>query len=289
MHVRQRIAIVLARLRLPAVAVIIAFMVADRLLGFVPGGWAGWLAWVVLLAVLYVLVRGGTVRREPVVVRPPVAGRWLALNGPTSRVPSHGVQAYGQTYAVDLVYDPADDPAGRTRPRFAWSPLARRPRDFPGFGQPVVAPANGRVVRVHDRERDHWSRTSPLALAYLFTVELLRDLLGPSRVLGNHVVLDIGDGNYAVAAHLRRRSVRVAVGQHVRAGDQLAECGNSGNTTEPHVHFQLQDHPRPVFAAGIPFRFTDADGVPVPVPNNGQHLAAASAPDPRAYAIPDHR
>jgi murein DD-endopeptidase MepM/ murein hydrolase activator NlpD len=78
----------------------------------------------------------------------------------------------------------------------------------------------------------------------------LRELTGPSRVLGNHVVLDLGDGVYAVLAHLRHGSLRVAKGQRVRAGQQVAECGNSGNSTEPHLHFQLMDHRSVLFAAG---------------------------------------
>jgi murein DD-endopeptidase MepM/ murein hydrolase activator NlpD len=72
-------------------------------------------------------------------------------------------------------------------------------------------------------------------------------------------VLDLGDGAYAAVAHLRQGSVLVRPGQRVSAGAELAECGNSGNSTEPHVHFQLMDHPRPAFAAGLPFRFTHTD------------------------------
>ena len=215
-------------------------------------------------------------------MRPPVTGPWRALNSPATRVPSHGIQGYGQAYAIDLVYDPAD-PA-HPRPRFGWWPPARRPQDFPAFGQPVYAPADGVVVRVHDRERDHWSRTSPLGLLYLFTAELLRELTGPSRVVGNHVVIDLGDGVYAVLAHLRRRSIRVTAGQHVRAGDQIAECGNSGNSTEPHLHFQLMDHPAIAVAAGLPFRFTAADGAPLDTPPNGQRLHAPHPAAPAGHA-----
>jgi murein DD-endopeptidase MepM/ murein hydrolase activator NlpD len=143
----------------------------------------------------------------------------------------------------------------------------------------VHAPADGVVLRVHDRERDHWSRTSPLGLLYLLTVELLRELTGPSRVVGNHVIIDLGGGCYAVLAHLRRRSIRVTAGQRVRAGDPIAECGNSGNATEPHLHFQLMDHPVIAVAAGLPFRFTTASGTPLDTPPNGQRL---HAPHPAA-------
>lgn len=256
-----------------------------RFFPVLPGGWAGWLAGLTLITVL---LRAGTLRREPVAVRSPVAGPWRALNSPASRVPSHGIQSYGQAYAIDLVYDPAG-PA-HPGPRFGWWPPARRPQDFPAFGQPVYAPADGVVVRVHDRERDHWSRTSPLGLLYLFTVELLRELTGPSRVVGNHVVIDLGDGAYAVLAHLRRRSVRVRAGQHVNVGDQIAECGNSGNSTEPHLHFQLMDHPFIAVAAGLPFRLTTAGGAVLDTPPNGHRLRARSeSPGLRAIGGKAHR
>ena len=261
-------AILLSRIRLPAVAALIGFSIAGR---FVPGLPHGWFPWLVSLAFIAVLLRAGTLRRAPVAVRPPVTGSWRAVNSPATRVPSHGIQGYGQAYAIDLVYDPAVS-VHSPRPGFAWWPPARRPHDFPGFGQPVLAPGDGVVVRVHDRERDHRARTSPFGLLYQFTIELLRELFGSSRVVGNHVVIDLGDGVYAALAHLRRRSIRVAVGEHVRAGDQIAECGNSGNTTEPHLHFQLMDHPYIAVAAGLPFRFCTPDGLPLDTPANGTRL-----------------
>lgn len=281
------IAILLSRIRLPAMAAVLGLLIAGRFVAVLPGGWPVGLGGI---ALILVLMRAGTVRRPPVVVRPPVTGSWLALNSPATRVPSHGVQGYGQAYAIDLVYDPSDvydrdgEPGGpansgagqaSARPGFAWWPPARRPEEFPGFGQPVLAPADGVVVRVHDRERDHWSRNSPLGLLYVFTVELLREVFGPSRVVGNHVVIDLGDGVYAALMHLRRRSVRVKAGDRVRAGEQIAECGNSGNTSEPHLHFQLMDHRRIGFAAGLPFRFSSPDGTPLDMPRNGARLVVS--------------
>jgi murein DD-endopeptidase MepM/ murein hydrolase activator NlpD len=75
------------------------------------------------------------------------------------------------------------------------------------------------------------------------------------------VVLDLGDGVYAALAHLRRGSVQVTKGQRVTAGQQIAECGNSGNSSEPHLHFQLMDHAHASIAAGLPFTF-QGSGVP---------------------------
>lgn len=92
----------------------------------------------------------------------------------------------------------------------------------------------------------------------------MRELTGPSRVIGNHVIVDLGDGSYAVYAHLRKGSLRVTNGQRVHAGEHIADCGNSGNSTEPHVHFQVMDHPKVLFAAGLPIsweRYDDQNGV----------------------------
>ena len=277
-----QIAILLARMRMPAVLAVAVLFIADWMWHFLPGGGPGWIVWACLVAALVVLMRAGTLRREPVPVRPPVTGRWQAFNSPASRVPSHGVQAYGQAYAIDLSFDPP----GGSRPGLSLWPLARRPADFPGFGQPVLAPADGVVIRAHDAERDHWSRTSPLGLVYLFTVELLREFFGPSRILGNHVVIDLGDGAYALLAHLRRRSVRVAAGQRVTVGQQIAECGNSGNSAWPHLHFQLMDHPSVLLAAGLPFCFRPADGPPAALPRNGQYLLADQASSTEPGLLP---
>jgi hypothetical protein len=241
----------------------------------------GWLTWAALagvavaLILLFVPATPPGTRRPPVAVQPPVRGRWTALNSPATRTPSHGTHAYGQTYAIDLVHEP--DPA---RPRVALTrwPLARRPRTFPGFGQAVLAPADGVVVRVSDWQRDHWSRTSWPAVLYMMLVEgLVREATGPGRVIGNHLVLDLGDGVYALLAHLRRRSALVGKGDRVRAGQRLAACGNSGNSSEPHLHFQLMDRRGVLLAAGLPFTF------PGGVPCSGQVLAAGSAaPEPTA-------
>jgi hypothetical protein len=260
-----------ARLRMPLVWTAGALIVGSAFVDVVPF----WLALAVFIVGMAVYLRVGTVRREPLEVHLPVRGCWVALNSPASRVPSHGLHAYGQTYAIDLAHEPEDRP----RPRFAWWPLARRPTDFPAFGQPIHAVADGVVVRVHDRERDHWSRNSWLSMPYFVIESSLRELLGPGRIVGNHVVLKLGDGTYAVFAHLRRGSVRVKKGQQLRAGDELAACGNSGNSTEPHLHFHLMDRPSTLFAAGLPFRFDHYEidrHTTSGVPANGQRFLARS-------------
>ncbi|TVL93871.1 M23 family metallopeptidase [Streptomyces sp. SAJ15] len=205
-------------------------------------------------------------RPAPVEVDPPVSGRWSALNSPADSVPSHGTHAYGQTYAIDIVAEPADG----ARPNFGWWPLARRNRAFPAFGAPLLAVADATVVRATDRQRDHLSRNSFPALLYLLVEGMFREMGGPSRITGNHLVLDLGDGTYAMYAHLRRGSLTVRAGDRVRAGQRLARCGNSGNSSEPHVHFQLMDHPDLDVARGIPFTWRG-----VGVPRGGEVFTVA--------------
>lgn len=224
-------------------------------LAIVPNPW-----WV--MAVPAALLALGFVRspwdcdRTPVEVEAPVQGRWVALNSPATNVPSHGLIAYGQAFAVDILRA-----SGATKPRtVGWSLSSKAADSYPSFGAPVHAVADGEVVAVERGQRDHRDRSTWPALIYLFIVEaFFRELGGPRFILGNHVILDHGDGVYSAYAHLRRGSALVRPGQRVTAGEPLGEVGNSGNTTEPHLHFQLMDDAHLTAAAGIPFRWRDIE------------------------------
>lgn len=98
-----------------------------------------------------------------------------------------------------------------------------------------------------------WKRHGLVFGAGMLSVVVNVQGVGP--LLGNYLVLDIGDGVYAVYAHLRRGSLRVGVGDRVTAGQEIAECGNSGNSSEPHLHFQLMDGSDVMTARGVPFEW----------------------------------
>jgi hypothetical protein len=193
-------------------------------------------------------------RPEPVVLDLPFRGRWRARNSPARRVPSHGTDRFGVTYAIDFfAVDGRGLPAART-----WrSVLATEdPRDFAAFGAPILAPCAGEVVLAHDGEEDHAARRSQLALVPYALGQRSRVARGAGAVAGNHVVIALGDdGPYVLLAHLRRGSVGVRIGQPVHVGQPLAECGNSGNSTQPHVHVQVTDSTDWADARGIPVRF----------------------------------
>ena len=217
---------------------------AALLAGYLGLSW--WVGGVLLVVALIVNLRWGTPRCDARVLAPPVRGRWMALTSPVDQVPSQGTHAYGQTHALGLV---AED---GTRPDIAWRPLSRPPEDFPAFDAAVHAPADGTVVRVHDRRRDHRSRNSWPWLFGSILENTLRELKGPSGLLGNHVVIDVG-GAYVLLGHLRQGSILVSRGDRVRVGQLVGRCGNSGACTEPQVRMQLMDLRHPLFAAGLPF------------------------------------
>lgn len=245
--------------------VFIALVIVDAVAGGLPFNW--WLIWLPAVAALtlgIVLSRKaraeeGGARPPAVEVAAPVTGRWSALNSPADKVPSHGTYGYGQAYAIDIVAEPKPG----ARPSFSWLwPVVRRSRAFPAYGEPLLAVADATVVHATDRQRDHLSRNSLLSLLYLLIAEaFVRELGGARWIVGNHLVLDLGDGTYAMYAHLQRGSLAVRAGDRVSAGQQLARCGNSGNSSEPHVHFQLMDNPDLNVARGIPFRW---QGIGVP-------------------------
>ncbi len=208
----------------------------------------------VTVFVCLVLVKAGPrlLPESPVaVVESPVHGRWQALNSPATKVPSHGVRAYGQAYAIDLVHEPE----GSTRPVFGDGPAMRANQEYPAFGQPVLAMIDGEVVKASHWRRDHRARSNAWALLYMFAEGAVREIGGPGFILGNHVVIKGQDGVFAAVAHLQRGSVPVRVGDQVKAGDVIGACGNSGNSSEPHVHAQLMDRASPLIAQGLPMAF----------------------------------
>ena len=70
---------------------------------------------------------------------------------------------------------------------------------------------------------------------------------------GNHIVQDLGDGNFALYAHLKPGSITVKAGDDLKSGQTIAALGNSGNSDAPHLHFHVIDGPDPLAANGLPF------------------------------------
>jgi len=168
----------------------------------------------------------------------PFAGRWLTQNSPANRVPSHGTTLFATSYAIDFV--PVND-AGRTAP-ITFGSLVRPepPERFPGFGRALLAPIEGIVVAAHDTEPDHAAYRGLPSISYALT-QHRRAGAGWVALAGNHVLIESSGGVVALC-HLQQGSIEVRPGQRAHVGDVLGRCGNSGNSTEPHVHVQAIDN-----------------------------------------------
>ena len=171
-------------------------------------------------------------------VRPPLeGGRHIVVQGGATPVTNyHGLFAEPQTWALDIVR--LDGWGVR-----ASGVLPDDPRSYAIFGDTVRSPLSGRVVDVVDSLPD---QTPPETLA--------------SRPAGNHVWIR-RDSVHLLLAHLQHGSVRVDEGERVEAGQPVARVGNTGNTSEPHLHLHAV-----IFPGGAP----DADsllrgGKPVPL------------------------
>lgn len=110
--------------------------------------------------------------------------------------------------------------------------------DYYCFDRPILAAGAGRVLVAIDGRPDQ--------VPGIFDTE---------QPLGNHVIIDHGNGEYGFYCHFKRGSLAVTAGQHVEAGANLGRCGNSGRSSEPHLHFHLQDSARPFAGRGLPVRF----------------------------------
>lgn len=192
----------------------------------------------------------------------PFRGRCLVQNSPANRVPSHGTDLLGTTFAIDFV------PVNRENrsARFSTASLLRpeAPEKFIGFGQPVISPVTGTVVLAHDHAKDHAAYRGLSSMGYALT-QARRAAAGWGALAGNYVVIqESRSGQYVALCHLRQGSVRVRLGQDIHIGAQMAEFGNSGNSTEPHLHVQVVDSLDFVRAVGLPLSF------PGGLPRNGQ-------------------
>lgn len=180
-------------------------------------------------------------RNPTFAIAPPLRGPgWLAGNGCCDEINPHraaviainGSLFVPERFAIDFVQLDHEN-----RP-FSGPP--DRLSSYAYFGVPVYSVADGIVLEAKDGAAEE----TPGALPARKTLETLA---------GNHVVVDIGDGHFVVYAHLQEHSLRVKPGDRVRRGDVLGLLGNTGNSSNPHLHFHIMDGPSALASNGLPF------------------------------------
>ncbi|GMQ62294.1 M23 family metallopeptidase [Vallitalea maricola] len=138
-----------------------------------------------------------------------------------------------ECYAYDILSEPYDiDSSDLT--------------DYGIFGKNVIAPISGLVIGVEDTEPDIPPNTEDFTSSF-----------------GNYIFMEIEESKtYLILAHLEVNSVKVSVGDYVQAGQIIAKVGNSGTTSEPHLHIQHQrNNPLntaiPTLSEGLPIDFKE--------------------------------
>lgn len=196
---------------------------------------------------------------RPMNLKYPFTGHWLVQNSHANRVPNHGTGLFASAYAIDFV--PVTS-TGRSAPITLSSLLAPEPATrFPGFGRTVLAPADGRIIATQSDAPDHDAHRGLPSIRYALT-QRRRVAGGWQALAGNHVLLEC-EGVVVALCHLQQHSITVQPNQSVRSGEALGRCGNSGNSTEPHLHIQAFDHPDVTRAKPVLIMFEEL------VPRNG--------------------
>lgn len=160
----------------------------------------------------------------------PEQGAWYVAWGGRGSIENKHAQAADQRFAYDFL-------VMQGRQHFRGD--GTKNEDHFCFGEPVVAPAEGRVVTATDGEADN---PRPGVHAN-------------KSAAGNHVIIDHGFGEHSLIAHLRLGSVAVKPGQQVASGQMLGACGNSGKSDLPHIHYHLQTGSTYGEGLGLPAAF----------------------------------
>jgi hypothetical protein len=182
---------------------------------------------------------------KPPTLQLPFRGYWLVTQGHRCRT-NHRVGGFGGEFAWDFARIGPDGHSVRDTYE-----SSRRNADTFSFGEAVLAPAPGRVIRFVNDVPDNEERTEYPRRS------LLDDLKRPDWVFGNYLILEIDSGAYVLLAHLQEGSIILKPGDRVEAGSQVARVGNSGNSVRPHLHIQVMDRSDPADpeVTGLPAQF----------------------------------
>ena len=165
----------------------------------------------------------------------PFVGEWFVISGGHTRKTSHSWEVLGQRFALDFVQvnEGLERHTGR----------GTHPEEYFCYGEDILAAAEGTVVRVESGVRRAF-------LGWGFCDFRARSFVG------NHVLIEHAPEEFALYAHLIRDSVTVMPGDRVERGQVLGRCGHTGHSSEPHLHFHLQDSADLFGGMGLPVRFS---------------------------------
>jgi murein DD-endopeptidase MepM/ murein hydrolase activator NlpD len=190
----------------------------------------------------------------------PFSGEWYVYWGGRTVAQNRHAVARDQRFAYDFLI------LANRRSGQSYRGYGESNADYYCYGLPIYAPADGVVMQMEDDLFDNAPGE-----------------MNPTKVLGNHVILDHGCGEFSFFAHFEPGTVAVRNGDRVQAGQLLARCGNSGNSSEPHLHYHVQNSPEPFRGEGLPAFFVEyfANGKPV---SRGEPVARQTLRSQREFS-----
>jgi hypothetical protein len=189
------------------------------------------------------------VSESPIVVAPPLRGTWIAgdsvNNLPDAAhrravIVADGHAWLAQRYAIDWVQIQTVDGAATT-----FKGPEDKNESYFCYNQPIYSIAAGKVVDMSDGMPEN----VPHSAAYAVPLDF-------NNAAGNHVVVEIAPHRYVLYAHMRPGTVQVKLGDRVHTGQILGHVGNTGSSTEPHLHMHIDDQPSFLAGNGVPYEFT---------------------------------
>lgn len=161
----------------------------------------------------------------------PIRGEWFVFWGGTNEFVNYHYVYESQRYAYDLV---------KVQDGQSYQNSHIRNEDFYAFDEDLLAPADGKVVKVVNGIKDN--------------VPGEMDEHNPA---GNYVVIEHANREFSMIAHFKMNSILVKQDDIVTEGQLIGKCGNSGNSSEPHIHFQVTDSSDIVYGKSIRILFKD--------------------------------
>lgn len=193
-------------------------------------------------------------KTAPFVIGAPLKGNnWLAGNAPANGANHRGENFifagkpfYSQRYAIDFVRFGTDG--------LSYKGDESKNKNYYAYDQDALAVGDGKVIFIQDGIAENIPNSNKFSVA-----------MNLKTLPGNYLILDLGSGKFAGYAHLIPGSFKVKVGDFVKKGQVIAKIGNSGNSSEPHLHFQIMDHPDFYKANGVPYVFERFTTLPIEV------------------------
>ncbi|MGF9858273.1 M23 family metallopeptidase [Priestia endophytica] len=145
----------------------------------------------------------------------PIKEEWFVFWGGTNELINYHYAYESQRYAYDLV---------KIQDGSSYQNTQIQNEHFYAFDEGIVAPADGKVIKIMNGIKDN-----------------IPGEMDAENSVGNYVIIEHTSKEYSLLAHLKKNSIQVKIGELVKEGQYIGKCGNSGNSSEPHLHFQVMD------------------------------------------------